>query len=325
MHRLLNLAASAVLGLTMMCPSAGIAQNFPSKRILWIVPYTPGAGGDTVARLLAPKLSLALDGQPVVVENRGGAGGAIGTAAGAKAVPDGYTWVFGSDPPFTINPNFRKMPFDPVRDFVPVSFIARVPLVLVVRPTLAAGSLKELVALAKASPGTLNGSSSGNGSSSHLALELLKATAGVNIGHVPYKGQAEALTDVLAGRVDMTFSSIGTVESNIKAGKLRAIAIGSPERFEGMPNLPTVAESGYQGFDVSAWHGLLMPAGTPSEIVVRVNEEISKALKAPDVAGRMRSLGYIPVGGPPAELEKLIKGDTEKWGKVIRDARIQVE
>jgi len=326
MHKLQKHLGFALLGMLLLVMSPGLqAQSFPSKRILWIVPYTPGAGSDTVARLLSPKLSQALGGEPVVVENRGGAGGAIGTLEGARASPDGYTWTFGSDPPFTINPNFKKLPFNPITDFVPVSFIARVPLVLVIKDSLPVANLSDLVALARKNPGALNGSSSGNGSSSHLALELFNATAGVKITHVPYKGQSEALTDVIAGRIDMTFSSIGLLAPHLKSGRLRALAIGSPDRFEGMPTVPTVAEQGYPGFDVSAWHGLLMPAGTPGEIVLRVNEAVSEALKAPDVSGRMRGLGYIPVGGPPAALDQLIKGDTAKWAKVIRDANIQAD
>jgi tripartite-type tricarboxylate transporter receptor subunit TctC len=185
--------------------------------------------------------------------------------------------------------------------------------------------LKDLIALAKENPGKLNGSSSGIGSSSHLALELLKATTGVNISHVPYRGQAEALNDVIAGRIDMTFSSVGTVKAQLKAGKLRAIAIGSPERFEGLPDVQTIAEQGYPGFDVSAWHGLLMPAVTPPDIVARVNAEVTKALKSPDVAGRMRGLGYVPVGGPPEVLDQTLKSDTRKWGKLIHDAAIQAD
>lgn len=326
MRRILkSLASVFVAAIVALTSSAASAQSFPSKRILWIVPYTPGAGSDTVARLLSPKLSQALGGEPIVIENRGGAGGAIGTAIGAKAAPDGYTWIFGSDPPFTINPNFKSMPFDPVRDFVPVSFLSRVPLVLVIRPSLPVNNLKELIELAKAKPGSLNGSSSGNGSSSHLALELLKSAAGINVVHVAYKGQAEALTDVIAERIDMTFSSVGTVSAHLKAGKLRAVAIGSPERFDGMPELPTVAEQGFPNFDVSAWHGLLMPAGTPPEIVTRVNQEVTRALKTAEVAEKMRGMGYIPVGGPPSALEQLIKGDLEKWGKVIREAGIKAD
>ena len=324
MKRLKRILGCTMLGMMFFSVSPSLlAQSFPSKRILWIVPYTPGAGSDTVARLLAAKLTRGLGGEPVVVENRGGAGGAIGTQEGARALPDGYTWTFGSDPPFTINPNFKKLPFDPIADFVPVSFIARVPLVLVVKSSLPANTLGELVALAKKNPGTLNASSSGNGSSSHLALELFKVTAGIEITHVPYKGQSEALTDVLAGRIDMTFSSIGMLAQQLKSGRLRALAIGSPNRFEGMPELLTIAEQGYPGFDVSAWHGLLMPVGTPEAIVLRVNKEVNKSLQEPDVSGRMLSLGYIPVGGPPAALEQLIKGDTAKWAKVIREAGIQ--
>jgi len=311
--------------LILLCATAHAqdpAHDYPNQRILWIVPYTAGAGSDTVARMLSAKLSTTL-GQPIVVENRGGAGGAIGTNDGAKANPDGYTWTFGSDPPFTINPHLRKLSFDPIKDFVPVSLIARVPLVLVVNPKLPVHNIAELAALARKSPGKLTGSSSGNGSSSHLVLELFNTSAGIKVLHVPYKGQAEALMDVIAGRIDMTFSSIGTVRGYLKTGQLRALGITSAERFAGLPDLPTLAESGYPGFEAAAWHGLLMPAGTPAAIVTRVNQEISAALKSPKISDRMSSMGYIPVGGPPSALADLIRNDSVKWGKVILDNNIQ--
>ncbi|SHH64172.1 Bug family tripartite tricarboxylate transporter substrate binding protein [Pollutimonas bauzanensis] len=296
--------------------------QYPSRQIHWIVPYTPGAGSDTVARLLAMKLSESL-GQSIVVENHGGAGGAIGTAIGARAKPDGYTWTFGSDPPFTINSHLRKLQFDPMKDFVPVSLIARVPLVLVVNPKLGVNTIQELVALAKKHPGDLTGSSSGNGSSSHLVLELFNSTAGVKIMHVPYTGQAEALRDVLAGRISITFSSVGTVQSHLESGRLKALAITTDTRFGALPDVPTIAESGYRGFEASAWHGLLMPASTPAAIVTRINDAISSALELPDVSSRMSTLGYIPIGGPPDKLATLITNDSAKWGKVIHDIGIQ--
>jgi len=297
---------------------------WPSRIIRWIVPYAPGAGTDTTARILADRLSTAL-GQPIVVDNRGGAGGAIGTDAGAKAAPDGYTWTFGSDPPFTINPSFRKLPFDPQKDFVPVSLLARVPLVLVVNPAMPARTIPELVALARGKPGQLSVSSSGNGSSGHLAAEYFKSVTSTDMLHVPYKGQADAVSDVVAGRVDLNFSAIGNVLQFAKAGRLRILGIASSERFSGLPDVPTIAESGYPGFEISAFHGLLMPAGTPPGIVARVNEEVSKLLASPEVASRMLRLGFFPVGGTPDELERLIRIDTAKWEKLIRSTGIRAD
>ena len=310
--------------LSLACAPQAFSQAWPARPIHWIVPYAPGAGTDTTARMLVDKLSSAL-GQPIVVENRGGAGGAIGTLAGAKAPPDGYTWTFASDPPFTINPNLRRLPFDPQKDFVAVSLLAKVPLVLVVKPTLAAKTVAELVALARAEPGRLTVSSSGNGSSGHLAGEYFKAVTTTDILHVPYKGQAEAVNDVVAGRVDMNFSAIGNVLQLAASGRLRIIAIASTARFSGLPELPTIAESGYPGFEIAAFHGLLMPAGTPEPIVTRVNAEVTKLLRSPEVAARMFGLGFFPVGGAPVELERLIRADTEKWGKLISSSGIKAE
>ena len=317
-------AVPALLGSMLVRPVLGQEAAWPSRPIRWIVPYAPGAGTDTTARILVDKLSAAL-GQPIVIDNRGGAGGAIGTDAGAKAAPDGYTWTFGSDPPFTINPSFRKLPFDPQKDFVPVSLLARVPLVLVVNPAMPATTIAQLVALARSKPGQLTVSSSGNGSSGHLAAEYFKSVTGTDMLHVPYKGQAEAVNDVVAGRVDINFSAIGNVLQYAKAGRLRIVGIAGSARFAGLPEVPTIAESGYPGFEISAFHGLLMPAGTPPAIVARVNDEVSKLLALPDVANRMLGLGFFPVGGPPDELERLIRVDTAKWEKLIRSAGIKAD
>lgn len=311
----------------MVVASAGgsaLAQDFPSKPIRLVVPYTPGGGADRVARLLAQHLPPLL-GQPVVVDNRGGASGAIGTDLVAKAPADGYTWVMGTDPPFTINPHLRKMPFDPFKDFEPVVLVSKVPLVMVATPTLRADNVAELVKLAQATPSKITFATSGSGSSAHLAAGLLMSTTSTRLFHVPYKGQAEAIADVVAGRSDLNFTAIESVLGLIKAGKLKAIAIGSDRRFPGLPGVPTVAEAGYPGFDVSAWHGLLVPAGTPPATITRINEAVNKVLQIPDVIARYEQGGLHPVGGPPDALRQLLRTDSERWAKVIRDGGIKAE
>ena len=304
--------------------SQGTSQSYPVKAIRWVVPFTPGAGADTVARILGEKIGAAL-GQPILIENRGGAGGSVGTDFVAKSAPDGYTWVFGSDPPFTINPHLSKLPFDPQGDFIAVSLLTRFPLALVVNPAVPARTIQELVALAKKQPGKLTIASSGNGTSAHLAAEYFKASTGVDMLHVPYKGQNEALTDVMGGRVDMNFSAPGVVLRNIKAEKLKALGITSKQRFSGLPEVPTIAESGYPDFEITGWHGLLMPAGTPAAIVARVNDEVSNVLKLPAVAERLTGLGFVPVGGSPQELSGLIASDFIRWGRLIKAAGIRAD
>lgn len=300
------------------------ADNYPSRSIRFIVPFTPGAGADTTARIFAQKLSAEL-GQTVVVENRGGASGTIGTELAAKAAPDGYTWVLGHDPAFTINPHLRKMPYDALKDFAPVSQLTKVPLALVANPDLPAASLKALIEMARKEPGKLTISSSGNGTSGHLAAEVFMSSAGIKLHHVPYRGQAEALTDVIAGRMDLNFSAIANIVPLVKSGKVRVLAIGAPKRFPGLPDVPTVAELGYPGFDVSAWHGVLMPAGSPAAVVNRVNDAISTVLRMPDVSSRLEVLGLEPVGGAPSVLARLLESDSARWGKVIRDAGIRAD
>lgn len=315
-----------ILAACVLLSGAGLAwsqpaQPYPTRVITWIVPYGPGGGGDISSRIIAQKLGPLL-GQTVVVENRVGASGIIGTAFGAKAKPDGYTWTMASDPPFTIHPQLMKMPFDPVNDFEPVSFILRLPLVLVINSEIPVSDLKQFVAHAAARPGKLTIGSSGNGSSGHLSAELFKTMAGVDMLHVPYKDQGAVLNDMIAGRIDATFSSVGSIQAFLKAGKLKAVGIGTLTRFEGLPNLPTIAEQGYPGFDVSAWQGLLMPAGTPKAIVAQVSELMRQVLQMKDVSDRLSGMGLMPVGGGPQDLANLIKTDSAKWGKVIRDAKI---
>lgn len=300
------------------------AQWSPARPIKLLIPYGAGGSADLTGRTVADKVAVAL-GQPIVAENRAGAGGIIGTDAGAKAPADGYTWVMGSDAPFTINPHLQKLPYDPLKDLDVVSLIANVPLVLVVHPSLPVRTLDDLVKLARARPGQLTIGSNGNGSSGHLSAELLKADARIDLVHVPYKGQPQVVTDVLGGQVNMTFSSLGPVEQHIRSGRLRAVAISVAKRFAGLPEVPTLAESGLPRFDVSVWIGVLVPAGTPKPVIARVNAEISRTLEQADVRDKFAALGYVPVGGSPAVLAERISGDHSKWGKLIREVNIKVD
>ncbi len=310
--------------LSIACGMPAWAQWSPAKPIRLIMPYNPGGSGDITMRIISDRLAQAL-GQPLVMDYRGGAGGVIGTDAGARAPADGYSLVFGSDAPFTIIPHLQKVAYNPVRDFEHVSLIANVPLVLVVHPSVPAQSVQELIAIAKSRPGQLTVGSNGNGSSGHLAGELLKSEARLDIVHVPYKGQAQVVTDLVGGQVTMVFSSVGPVEQHIKAGKLRAIAAASTTRFAGMPSVPTLAESGVPQFNIGVWLGILAPLGTPKPVIARVNAEISKVLAVPEVRERFATLGYEAVGGDPGLLRDRIEADFQKWGKLIREANIKAE
>ena len=311
-------AAFAVAG-------SALAQGFgPDRQLKILVPFAAGAAADNGFRSISDKLAAAL-GSPVVIDNRPGAGGVLGAQAGAKAAPDGLTLIGGSDPPFTINPHLQKLSYDPLKDFVPVSFVAELPMALVVRSDLNVGSLKELVTLAKSAPGKYTIASSGNGSSGHLAAEMLKSMAGIDLLHVPFKGMPQAVTDMLGGRVDVTFSSLGPVMPHVQGGKLKILALSTAQRLESLPDVPTVAEAGVPGFNIAVWLGLLYPAHTPKAAVERVSAEVDRILQAPDVRARFRELGYIPVGGPPDKLGQRIRADHEKFGKLIKDARIIAE
>ena len=307
---------------SLACSMAAWAQWSPTKPIRLIMPYNPGGSGDITMRILLDRLTAAL-GQPLVNDYRGGAGGVIGTEAGAKAAPDGYNLVFGSDAPFTIIPHLQKVPYNPLKDFEHVSLIASLPLVLVVHPSVPAKNLQELIALAKSKPGQMTVGSNGNGSSGHLASELLKSEAKIDIVHVPYKGQAQVVTDLVGGQVNMVFSSVGPVEQHVKAGKLRAIAVTTPNRFAGMAGVPTMAESGLPQFTIGVWLGILAPLGTPKPVLARINAEMSKVLAVPEVRERFATLGYEAVGGDASLLRDRIESDYQKWGKLIRDANIK--
>jgi tripartite-type tricarboxylate transporter receptor subunit TctC len=305
--------------------AAAHAQVYPSKPIRMIVAYPPGGGTDIVGRMVAQKLSEAL-GQNVVVENRGGASGNIGTEIAARAAPDGYTVLMGNVAPNAINVSlFRNLPFDPVADFAPVSLIASTPNLLVVHPATPARTVKEVIALARARPGTLNFASAGVGSSSHLAGELFRVLAGADIVHVPYKGAGPAMVDVLSGQVQLYFATMPAAMPHVKSAKLVPIAVTSARRSRAMPDAPTIAESGVTGYEASTWYGLLAPARTPGAAVARLHEGVLKILGDAALRERLADQGFEPVGDSPEEFAAYIKSEIAKWGKVIRDARIQAE
>jgi tripartite-type tricarboxylate transporter receptor subunit TctC len=301
------------------------AQNFPVKPVRIITPFTAGSAIDTLARVLGQKMSDAW-GQQVVIDNRIGANGIIGTEAAAKAAPDGYTLYLGNISTLAVNPHlYLKLPYDAVRDFAPITMAATIPVVLVVHPSLPAGSVKELIALAKAHPGELNYASGGNGSAQHLPMEMLRVYAGINIIHVPYKGLGPAFSDVLGGQVPMMFAGVSNVVPHMKTGRLRVLAIGSPKRSSTLPEVPTVAEAGVPGFDFDSWTGYLAPAGTPKELIAKLHADITRTLTAPDVREKLTGLGFDLVGSSPEALATLIRNDVARFGKLIKAAGIKPE
>ncbi|HEY9447194.1 MAG TPA: tripartite tricarboxylate transporter substrate binding protein [Burkholderiales bacterium] len=301
------------------------AQAYPARAVRMIVPFPPGGPNDILGRVVAQKASESL-GQQIIVDNRGGAGGIIGTEAAAKAAPDGYTLLLSGTAALSINPSLHaKLPYDPVKDFAPISLLATAPSILIVHPALPVKTVKEFIALAKRKPGALNYASAGIGTPPHLAGELFKSMAGINITHVPYKGGGPALTDLLAGQVELYFSGISSAIPLIKDGRVKAIAVTSAKRSSIMPEMPTIAESGLPGYEVGNWYAILGPAGLPREIVSRVNTEIVKALKSPDTRRRVLELGADPVGSSPEQLAIHMKAEIAKWAKVIKAAGIKAE
>ena len=319
-------AACAIFahGSSIAQPASQPAQKFPDKPIRFIVPFPPGGGNDILARLLAPKLSESL-GQPVVIDNRAGAGGNIGADLAAKSAPDGYTIVIASNQ-VTMNPAlYAKLPFDIEKDFAPIALAASVPMVLVVNSSVPAGSVKELIALAKADPGRLNYSTPGNGTPQHIAFEVFNHVAGIRIAHVPYKGTGPAIADVIGGQVQATFGTLASLEQHVKAGKLRALAVATPKRSPAMPAVPTMAESGLPGYDVSLWYSILAPAGTPAPILARLSGEIAKALAAPDVRDRLVAQGFEVSYLNPEQMNDLMKRDIARWGKSLKEVGIKLD
>ena len=298
------------------------AQSWPAKPIRFIVPFAPGGGTDLLARLLAPRLTEAL-GQPVIVDNRGGAGGVIGAEIAAKAPADGYVIVLGSPGPFTINPNLQRMPYDSLRDFAPIALATVSPFVLVVHPSLPARSVKELLSLARSRPGQLNYGSSGNGSVAHFSAEQLKALAKIDIVHVPYKGSGPAVIDLIAGQLQLMIENMPTVLAHIRAEKLRALAVGTKTRSTLLPELPPIGESGVPGYESSTAFGVLAPAKTPPAIVSRLNGEIVKILRSAEARERLTALGMEPVGGTPEAYAAHLKEELAKYARIVKAAGIK--
>ncbi len=311
--------------LLVVAAGAACAQTYPERPIRLVVPFPPGGGSDIVGRTIAQKLGDVL-GQQIIVDNRGGAGGNIGTDIVAKAVPDGYTLVMALSGPFSINGSLLgKLPFDPLKDFALITLAGATPNLLVAHPSLAAQSVRELIALAKASPGRINFASSGLGTPAQLAGELFNTMAGVKLVHVPYKGAAPALTDLLAGQVQLMFSTMPPALPHAKAGKLRAIAVTSAKRSLTTPELPTIAEGGLPGFEAITWYGMAAPAGTPPAIVRKLNAEVVKLLHLPDVRDRLLATGTEAAGTSPAEFAAYIKSEIVKWAKVIKESGARAE
>lgn len=299
------------------------AQGFPTKPIRLVVPLAPGGGGDLVSRMIAQKISEPL-GQPVVVDNRPGGSTIIGTELVARSAPDGYTLVMATSS-HGINPSLYKLPFDPVKDFSGIAFIATSPMMLTVHPSVPVKTVKELVAFAKRNPGKLNYGSSGIASIVHLAAELLSVTAGINMVHIPYKGTGPALNDLIAGQIDLMFASPIPTIPHVKSGRLRAVAMASQQRLPAMPDLPTVAESGFPGFQAASYYIVLGPANIPAGVVNRLSAHIIKATQAPDIRNRLITEGGEVVGGGPAQAMAHIESEIARWKKVVDAAHIKAE
>jgi tripartite-type tricarboxylate transporter receptor subunit TctC len=318
----LKIRCGAALVLVLFA-GAAVAQSWPTRPVRLISPFAPGGGADITSRAVAQKLTVSL-GQQVIVDNRGGAGGMLGVDLAAKSPADGYTLVMGTIGPIAINPSLlSKMPYDPIKDLAPVSQAAVAVNVLVVHPSLPAKSVKEFIALAKSRPNDLNYGSSGSGAADHLAGELFNAMVGVKMAHIPYKGGAPAMLDLVGGNVQLVFSTLSTATGAIESNRVRALAVTGSKRFEGLPELPTMSEGGLKGFEVNNWYGLFAPAGTPKDIIARVSTEAARALSQPDVKKRLLDAGIIAMSSSPESFAAYTRAETAKWGKVIRDANIK--
>jgi len=305
--------------------SLAVAQAYPVKPVRLIVPYAPGGATDIIARAAAIELSKTL-GQPVTVDNRAGAGGNLGSEMAARAAPDGYTMVMSASSLHGITPFlYTKLNYDPNKDLVPVIVLASFANVLVVHPGVKANSVKEVTALARAQPGKLTCASSGSGSTIHMSCEMYKHMLGLDITHIPYKGSGPAMIDLIGGQVNLMFDNIPSAITHIRGGKLRALATTGPKRAVALPDLPTMIESGVPGYESTAWFSLAMPAGTPREIIVRMNVEGQKAAKAPDFIKRMTELGYEIVGGSPELMASMIQDELKRWGPIVKASGAKVD
>ena len=314
-------ALLACVGLNITVTSA---QQYPTKPVRLIIGYAAGGGTDTVARVVAQTLTEGL-GRQVLVDNRPGAGANIATELAVRSPPDGYTLLMGNVGPMTVNPHLYKLSFDPLRDLMPVTLLAAAPLLVVVHPSLPVKSLRDLIALANRQPGGLSYSSAGVGSSNHLAGALFNMVAGVNVVHIPYKGAAPAVTDLLAGQVQLSFQTLPSVGGNITSGRLKALALTSGKRAALFPEIPTAAEAGLKNYEVSAWYGLLVPNGTPQAIIDRLHQETTKAVKTKSVIDRLTAEGAEPAGISPEAFGEFMRAETAKWGKVVKASGMKAE
>ena len=301
-----------------------VTSNYPNKPIRLIVPFAPGGSNDIMARIIGQKIGDSV-GQTVIIDNRGGASGIIGTDIAAKAAPDGYTLLMMSLT-LAVNPSlFKKLPYDTEKDLLPVSLVASAPLILVVHPSLPVKTLKDFIAHAKANPGKLNFGSGGPGTTPHLAGEMLKSMAGLQMTHVPYKGGGPALADLMGGQLQLMLENIPSTLPHVKSGKLRVLALSGLKRSPLVPDVPTLDEAGMRGYDIVGWNGLFLPAGTPNVIVARLHTETVKALALPDIKERLSGMGAEGVGNTPAQFGAFVKTEIKKWAQVVRDAGLRVE
>ena len=327
MTRFLRLITGTMTGIgILLCPAASIAQaDYPNKPIRLIIGFPPGGSTDIVGRIVAMKLGERL-GQPVIVDNRGGAGGTIGAELASKATPDGYTLTIGTTSTHAVAAGaYSKLPYDPIRNFAPVSLVAITPYLLVVNPQVQANSLADLVSLAKSQPGKLNYASAGNGSTTHLAMEILKDAAKINLVHIPYKGNGPADIAILGGEVQSVFGSMPALLQNTKAGKLRALAVGTARRSPALPDVPTVAELGYPGFEAALWLGVLAPAGTPQPIIDRLNRELTSIAATPDFRSLMDKNGAEPISNTPEQFATMIRAEVERYTKVVKAIGVKLD
>ncbi len=316
----MRITAALAIALALVPPCA--AQGYPTKPIRLIVPFTPGGGTDILARVIGQKLTESM-GQQVVVDNRPGAGGNLGAELAARATPDGHTILMVSAS-YAVNATLYKLGFDPLKDLAPVTLVASVPLLLVAHPSLAANNVKELISLARSRPGQLNYASSGTGSSLHLAGELFAMMTNTRMVHVPYKGGGPAITELLAGQVHLMFGTVILTMPHVKAGKLKAIAVGSLKRSSALPEVPTIDESGVRGYDVTNWFAVLAPSRTPEAVIARLNKEIVQHLRTPELKARLATEGADPVGSSRAECGRVIRGDIEKYARIVAAAGIRI-
>jgi tripartite-type tricarboxylate transporter receptor subunit TctC len=315
----------AVLACAAASTGTAFADAYPSKPINFVVPYPPGGASDIIARLIAERLQASLK-QPVVVENRAGANGIIAYQYVTKAPADGHTILMANIGPSAINPSiYKKLPYDALKDFAPVTLVSWVPLMFVANPSLGVNTVPELIAKAKVAPGTLSYGVSGNGTAGHLAMELFKSNAGIDIKPIPYKGDTPALSDTIGGQVDVMMATVVAAAPHVASGRLKALAVTTKKRLPASPNIPSVAESGMPGFEAVSWGGILAPAGTPKPVVDKLNAEIVKILKLPEVKERFAAAGAEVVHSTPEEFAKYIADETAKWGKIAQAAHVSMD